>query len=108
MYFGHEGNKINGGTGLVVLDIENISRFYSQTVLYWAKNFDKNWEKIKQSNSERFDENFRRKWRLYLYSVAGGWAMKTSNAGQYEITFTKGNVSLDKYPGTRDFLYSKS
>ena len=56
--------------GLEVLDIENLRRHYALTLDAWAERFDRNWERIRALDAKRFDERFRRIWRVYLYGCA--------------------------------------
>ena len=56
--------------GLEVLDIENLRRHYALTLDVWGERFDKNWDRIRALDPKRFDERFRRIWRIYLYGCA--------------------------------------
>ena len=56
--------------GLEVLDVENLRRHYALTLDAWGERFDRNWEKIRALDPQRFDERFRRIWRTYLFGCA--------------------------------------
>jgi cyclopropane-fatty-acyl-phospholipid synthase len=89
--------------GLEILDVENLRRHYALTLDVWAERFDRNWEKIRALDPQRFDERFRRIWRVYLYGCAEMFRGPTSRTHLFQIVFSKGNTTT--YPMTRDFLY---
>ncbi|MGD8932364.1 MAG: hypothetical protein PVI52_07330, partial [Chromatiales bacterium] len=60
---------------------------------------------IQGLDPQRFDERFRRIWRTYLYSCAEMFRSPKGVTNLFQITFSKGNVSRENYPMTRDFLY---
>jgi cyclopropane-fatty-acyl-phospholipid synthase len=91
--------------GLEVLDIENLRRHYAITLDHWAERFDRNWERIRALDPLRFNERFRRIWRVYLYGCAELFRSPVSQTHLFQIVFSKGNVSRTSYPMTRDFLY---
>ncbi|HEV8106739.1 MAG TPA: cyclopropane-fatty-acyl-phospholipid synthase family protein [Burkholderiales bacterium] len=93
--------------GLEVLDIENLRRHYALTLDVWAERFDRNWERIRALDPQRFDERFRRIWRVYLYGCAEMFRSQASRTHLFQIVFSKGNVSSTSYPMTRDFLYER-
>jgi cyclopropane-fatty-acyl-phospholipid synthase len=93
--------------GLEVLDIENLRRHYALTLDVWAERFDRNWEKIRALDPRRFDERFRRIWRVYLYGCAEMFRSPKGRTHLFQIVFSKGNVSFTSYPMTRDFLYER-
>jgi cyclopropane-fatty-acyl-phospholipid synthase len=93
--------------GLEVLDIENMRRHYALTLDVWAERFDRNWERIRAIDPQRFDERFRRVWRVYLYGCAEMFRSPTGRTHLFQIVFSKGNVSFTSYPLTRDFLYER-
>ena len=53
----------------LIEDVHNFGTDYDRTLLEWLKNFDKNWEKLKES----YDERFYRMWRYYLQLFAGAF-----------------------------------
>jgi cyclopropane-fatty-acyl-phospholipid synthase len=91
--------------GLEVLDVENMRRHYALTLDAWAERFDRNWERIHALDPRRFDERFRRIWRVYLYGCAEMFRSPVGHTHLFQIVFSKGNVSRTSYPMTRDFLY---
>ena len=93
--------------GLEVLDIENLRRHYALTLDVWAERFDRNWERIRALDPQRFDERFRRVWRVYLYGCAEMFRCPTGRTHLFQVVFSKGNVSFTSYPMTRDFLYER-
>jgi cyclopropane-fatty-acyl-phospholipid synthase len=93
--------------GLEVLDIENLRRHYALTLDVWAERFERNWERIRALDPKRFDERFRRIWRVYLYGCAEMFRAPRGRTHLFQIVFAKGNVSFASYPMTRDFLYER-
>jgi len=93
--------------GLEVLDIENLRRHYALTLDVWAERFDRNWDRIRALDPQRFDERFRRIWRVYLYGCAEMFRSPNGRTHLFQIMFSKGNVSFTSYPMTRDFLYER-
>ena len=93
--------------GLEILDVENLRRHYAITLDHWAERFDRNWERIRALDPRRFNERFRRIWRVYLYGCAEMFRSPASNTHLFQIVFSKGNVSRTSYPMTRDFLYQE-
>ena len=93
--------------GLEVLDVENLRRHYAITLDHWAERFDRNWERIRALDPKRFDERFRRIWRVYLYGCAEMFRSPASRTHLFQIVFSKGNATRSSYPMTRDFLYKE-
>jgi len=93
--------------GLEVLDIENLRRHYALTLDVWAERFDRNWERIRALDPRRFDERFRRIWRVYLYGCAEMFRLPNGRTHLFQVVFSKGNVSFNNYPMTRDFVYER-
>lgn len=90
--------------GLEVVDIENLRRHYALTLDEWARRFDHNWDHIRALDPARFNERFRRVWRTYLYSCAEMFRSPRTRTHLFQIVFSKGNLSKDNYPMSRDFL----
>jgi len=90
--------------GLEVLDIENLRRHYALTMDAWAERFDRYWQQIQELDPLRFDESFRRRWRVYLLGAAESFRSTKGYTHLFEITFSKGNVG-DDYPMSRGHLY---
>jgi cyclopropane-fatty-acyl-phospholipid synthase len=91
--------------GLEVVDIENLRRHYALTLDAWAERFDRNWERIRTLDPARFDERFRRIWRVYLLGCAEMFRSPAGRTHLFQIVFAKGNVSRESYPMSRTFLY---
>jgi len=91
--------------GLEVLDIENLRRHYALTLDAWGERFDRNWERIRALDPGRFDERFRRIWRVYLYGCAEMFRSPMGYTHLFQIVFSKGNVTRSSYPMSRGFLY---
>jgi cyclopropane-fatty-acyl-phospholipid synthase len=94
--------------GLEVLDVENLRRHYALTLDVWAERFDRNWERIRALDPARFDERFRRIWRVYLYGCAEMFRAPNGRTHLFQIVFSKGNVTASSYPMGRDFLYREA
>jgi cyclopropane-fatty-acyl-phospholipid synthase len=91
--------------GLEILDIENLRRHYALTLDVWAERFDRSWDKIRAMDPQRFDERFRRIWRVYLYGCAEMFRSPAGRTHLFQIVFSKGNVTMTSYPMGREFLY---
>ena len=91
--------------GLEVLDIENLRRHYALTLDAWAERFDRNWERIRALDPQRFNERFRRIWRVYLYGCAEAFRLPQGRLHLFQVLFSKGNVTRGSYPMGREFLY---
>jgi cyclopropane-fatty-acyl-phospholipid synthase len=68
--------------GLAVLDVENIVRHYSYTVLGWLKRFN---EKRTTLDPDRYDAVFQRMWEYYL--SCGIAAARASDSAVYQVLF---------------------
>jgi cyclopropane-fatty-acyl-phospholipid synthase len=93
--------------GLEVVDIENLRRHYALTLDAWAERFERNWDRIRALDAKRFDERFRRVWRVYLHGCAEMFRSPTLYTHLFQIVFAKGNVSRASYPMSRAFLYQE-
>ncbi|MGA8050883.1 MAG: cyclopropane-fatty-acyl-phospholipid synthase family protein [Burkholderiales bacterium] len=91
--------------GLEVIDVENLRRHYALTLDAWAERFDRNWEKIAALDPRRFDERFRRIWRIYLYGCAEMFRAPTAYTHLFQIVFSRGNITPASYPMSRSHLY---
>jgi len=94
--------------GLEVVDIENLRRHYALTLDAWAERFDRNWEKIAALDPARFDERFRRIWRIYLYGCAEMFRAPTGYTHLFQIVFSRGNITPTSYPMSRAHLYRET
>jgi len=90
--------------GLEVLDVENLRRHYALTLDEWARRFDANWETIRALDAQKFDERFRRTWRVYLYACAEMFRADAGYTHLFQIVYSKGNTR--GYPMSRAFLYA--
>jgi len=93
--------------GLEVLDVENLRRHYALTLDAWAERFERSWDKIRALDPKRFDERFRRIWRVYLYGCAEMFRSAKGYTHLFQIVFSKGNVKRSRYPMSRGFLYEQ-
>ena len=77
----------------IMEDWQNLGTDYEKTLLYWYRNFEKNWQKLKSNYSDRFF----RMWRYYLLSMAGGFRARHIQVWQIVLSplgSTKGYRSL--------------
>lgn len=69
--------------GLFVMeDWHNIGPDYDPTLMAWYENFENAWPELKHNYSERF----RRMWRYYLLSAAGGFRARDAQLWQTVMT----------------------
>ncbi len=94
--------------GLEVVDIENLRRHYALTLDVWADRFDRRWHQIHALDPAKFNERFRRIWRTYLIGCAEMFRSPNEHTHLFQIVFSKGNITRDSYPMSRDFLYLNS
>jgi len=74
------GNAMEGI--FIMEDWHNIGPNYDPTLMAWCANFDRAWPSLK----EKYDERFRRMWRYYLLSSAGGFRSRTLELWQIVMT----------------------
>jgi len=91
--------------GLEVVDVENLRRHYARTLDVWAERFDRCWPQIHEIDPVKFNERFRRIWRTYLIGCAEMFRSPNEQTHLFQIVFSKGNVTSESYPMTREFLY---
>ncbi len=91
--------------GLEILDIENLRRHYALTLDAWGERFDRYWDEFKQIDPERFDEHFRRNWRVYLHGCAEMFRAPNGYTHLFQIVYSRGNVGYD-YPMSRRYMYA--
>jgi len=94
-------------SGLEVVDIENLRRHYALTLDAWTERFDRNWDAIHALDPRRFDERFRRIWRVYLIGCAEMFRSPRGFTHLFQIVFSKGNITRSNYPMSRGFLYER-
>jgi len=76
------------------LDVESLRRHYSQTLLCWNQNFQRNREEI----VKMFDETFARMWELYLCSCAA--TFKSGVIDLHQLLLTNGinnNLPMNRW-----------
>lgn len=70
----------------VMEDWHNFGPDYDKTLMEWHKNFNANWDKIR----ENYDERFYRMWNYYLLSCAG--AFRSRKIQLWQIVLSKGDI----------------
>jgi len=86
-----------GDKGLSVLDVENLRLHYARTLEEWVNNYESNIEKVRAM----FDEQFVRRWRLFLHSSIAGF--KYGDIRLFQILFS--NQLNNSLPATREHIY---
>ncbi|TCS81859.1 SAM-dependent methyltransferase [Pectinatus cerevisiiphilus] len=82
-----------------LLHMESLRRHYARTLDEWYKNF----EACKDTLPEKYDEQFKRMWGLYLSGCAA--AFRTGNIDVVQYLMSKGiNNNL---PMTNEYMYKK-
>jgi len=66
----------------VVEDLHNIGPYYDPTLMAWCANFDRAWPALKAN----YDERFRKMWRYWLLSGAGGFRSRWQQLWQIVMT----------------------
>lgn len=66
----------------VIEDLHNFGADYDRTLMEWYRNFQANWEGLKDD----YDEKFYRLWCYYLLSCAGGFRARTLQLWQYVLS----------------------
>ena len=80
-----------------ILDVENLRPHYARTCATWLNNFEAEADTV----AEMYDEEFVRKWRLYLAGSSAGFESGTLQL--YQVLFTpRGNNDV---PWTRHYQY---
>jgi cyclopropane-fatty-acyl-phospholipid synthase len=80
-----------------ILDVENLRLHYARTCRDWLSNF----ESVRSTVSDMYDEEFVRAWRLYLAGSSAGF--HTGTLQLYQVLFAPpGNNSV---PWTRKYQY---
>lgn len=72
-----------------VEDVHNFGYYYYLTLMEWFKNFDKNWQELKNNYPDKYDDRFYRMWKYYLMISAGGF--KSRGLQLYQVVLSKGN-----------------
>jgi len=80
-----------------VIDVENLRPHYARTCAAWLRNF----ERAAGEVARKYDEEFVRKWRLYLAGSSAGF--QTGTLQLYQLVFAPyGNNDV---PRTREYQY---
>jgi len=66
----------------VIEDFHNFGLDYDKTLMCWYENFEYAWDELKVE----FDERFRRMWRYYLLTSAGGFRARQTQLWQFVMT----------------------
>jgi cyclopropane-fatty-acyl-phospholipid synthase len=66
----------------VIEDWHNFGAEYDATLMAWHRNFEDAWPQL----AERYDERFRRMWRYYLLSCAGGFRARRHQLWQIVLS----------------------
>ena len=67
-----------------VVDVHNIGPHYDKTLVAWYENFERNWPKERDADSERFY----RMWKYYLLCCAGGFRARVLQVWQFVLSPT--------------------
>ena len=70
----------------VMEDWHNFGAYYDHTLMAWHKNFNDNWDHLKQNH----DDRFYRLWSYYLLSSAGGFRSRSLQL--WQIVFSKRGI----------------
>ena len=68
---------------LKVIEQYNFGKSYAETLRFWRKNFNENWEEIKLLG---FDDRFKRMWNYYLDYCEAGFEVGTINVVQFGLS----------------------
>ena len=86
--------------GMSVVDVENLRPHYALTLRHWRERY----ENAVANGRVRFDERFRRMWKLYLAGSEA--AFRTGWLQLFQVVFAPGGSG--GVPWTRDALYRTS
>lgn len=70
----------------IIEDVHNFGADYDPTLLAWHRRFEEGWGRI----AERYGERFRRMWRYYLLTSAGGFRIRRN--GLWQVVLSKNGV----------------
>lgn len=65
----------------MVEDLHNFGTDYDKTLMAWHEKFESNWPSL----SDRYDERFRRMWKYYLLTCAGGFRARHIQLWQFVL-----------------------
>lgn len=66
----------------VVEDWHNFGADYDKTLMAWHKNIESSWDKL----GAKYSERFKRMWRYYLLSIAGGFRSRDTQLWQIVLS----------------------
>ena len=66
----------------VVEDWHSFGADYDTTLLHWCRNFERRWPELR----DRYGERFRRMWRYFLLSSAGGFRARKNQVWQMVLS----------------------
>src|SRR3989339_1151753 len=70
----------------VIEDWHNFGVYYDPTLMAWFHNFDRNWQQLRSTYSDRFY----RMWKYYLLSCSGGFRSRYMHV--WQVVFSKKGV----------------
>ena len=62
---------------------------------------------LTESDIAALNERFRRVWRVYLHGCAEMFRSPIGVTHLFQIVFAKGNITRERYPMSRAFLYEE-
>ncbi len=74
----------------IIEDLHNFRYYYYLTLIEWFKNFNYNWDKIKNQYKDKYDERFYRMWKYYLLSSAASF--RCGSLQLWQIVLSKNGV----------------
>ena len=77
----------------VVRDVHNFAGDYDRTLMAWNKNFQENWNRIRELEGGKYDDRFKRMWEYYLQSCAG--AFRAGNIQLWQIVLSKPGFNVN-------------
>ncbi len=94
-----EAMRVVEKTGMILADLEVWRGHYERTLQEWLKRFDRNIDRIRQLQDDRFV----RMWRYYLQSAE--LSFSEAHLVIHQLHLAKGRYTV---PVTRDYLYTPS
>ncbi|WP_431299980.1 class I SAM-dependent methyltransferase [Tabrizicola sp. BL-A-41-H6] len=94
-----EAMRVVEKTGMILADLEVWRGHYERTLQEWLKRFDRNIDRIRQLQ----DDRFLRMWRYYLQSAE--LSFSEAHLVIHQLHLAKGRYTV---PVTRDYLYAPS
>ena len=91
--------------GLSIVDVENSSFHYADTMEVMRGKMLEHWKEIQAINPELFTEKFKRIWMYYYTGAIEAFRAERQTLHAFQLVFVKGRKDI--YPRTRDFLYKQ-